>query len=114
MNKVVLLDIEFHFGIGFLTELFENTGTTLTDVLEKVQSGDITIYRYLMYYSRLYSVKRKGQTPDFDFYSIDDLIDSNGGIDGDFIIDFAKAFFESINKNVPVDENKKKVKQPKK
>lgn len=114
MNKIELLGLEFHFGIGFLTELFDNTGTTLTDVLEKVQSGDVSIYRNLMYYSRLYSVKRKGEQPDFDFYTIDDLIDNNGGVEGEFIINFAKAFFESINKGVPVDENKKKVVKTKK
>lgn len=114
MNKIELLGLEFHFGIGFLTELVDNTGLTLLDIDEKVNSGDVSVYRNLMYYSRLYSVKRKGQQPDFDFYTIDSLIDDNGGLQGDFLISFVKAFFESINKNVPVDENKKKVVKTKK
>lgn len=114
MNKIELLGLEFHFGIGFLTELVDNTGITLLDIDEKVNSGDVSIYRSLMYYSRLYSVKRQGKQPDFDLYTIDDLIDNNGGLQGEFIISFVKAFYESINKGVPVDENKKKVVKAKK
>lgn len=114
MNKVILLDIEFHFGIGFLTELIENMGWDLIQIGEKIESGDVSIYRYLMYYSRLYAVKRKHEAVTFDLYDIDNLIDENGGALGETCQSFLKAFLESLAKDVPVDENKKKVKQPKK
>lgn len=108
-NKVILLDKEFHFGIGFLTELIENMQWDLIQIGEKIEAGDVSVYRYLMYYSRLYSVKRKHEQPDFDVYDIDELIDENGGVLGVFCQSFIKAFLESLQKDVPVDENKKKV-----
>lgn len=114
LKKIVLLDIEFHFGLGFLTELYEATGITLLDIENKVKAGDVTIYRSLMYYSRLYSVKRKNETPNFDIYAIDDLIDDNGGIQGKFLMDFATAFWTSVNGGVPVDDKKKVVTSKKK
>lgn len=113
-NKVILLDKEFHFGIGFLTELIENMGWDLVQIGEKIESGDVSIYRYLMYYSRLYSVKRNRKEVDFDLYDIDELIDENGGVLGEFSQSFLKSFLESLSKDVPVDENKKKVTKAKK
>jgi len=112
-NKVILLDKEFHFGIGFLTELIENMGWDLVQIGEKIESGDVSIYRYLMYYSRLYSVKRSRQQVDFDLYDIDELIDENGGVLGDFAQSFLKSFLDSLSKDVPVND-KKKVTKPKK
>lgn len=111
MNKVELLGLEFHFGIGFLTELIENTGFDLVEIGHKMESGEVSIYPKLMYYSRLYSVQRRHQQPDFDMFDINDLIDENGGVTGQFVMDFTKSFLESLQKNVPVDENKKKVKK---
>lgn len=113
MNKVTLLDKEFHFGIGFFSEIFDNTNITLADIFSKIQSNDISIYRTLMFYSLVYAAKRRNETIDFDIYYIDDLIDNNGGVDGEFLVSFAKAFIESVNKNVPVDEKKNKMTHPK-
>ena len=110
-NKTELLGLEFHFGIGFLTELIENTGYTLEEVGHKMESGDVSIYPKLMYYSRLYSVQRKRMQPDFDMFDINDLIDNNGGVLGQFVADFSKAFLQSLKKDVPVDDTKKKVKK---
>jgi len=111
-NKVELLGLEFHFGIGFLTELIENMGFDLVQIGEKIESGDVSVYRYLMYYSRLYSVKRKHEQPNFDLYDIDNLIDENGGVLGEFCQTFLKSFLESLQKDVPVEDNKKKAKNP--
>lgn len=108
-NKIILLDKEFHFGIGFLSELLENTGFGLEEIGHKIDSGDVSIYPKLIYYSRLYSVQRKHEQPDFDLYDINDLIDNNGGVLGDFVKSFTTAFMESLRKDVPVEEVKKKV-----
>lgn len=110
-NKIELLGLEFHFGIGFLTELIENTGYTLEEIGRKMETGDVSIYPKLMYYSRLYSVQRKRQQPDFDMFDINDLIDENGGVLGKFLSDFSKAFLGSLQKDVPVDDTKKKEKK---
>lgn len=113
-NKVILLNLEFHFGIGFLTELIENMQWDLVQIGEKIEAGDVSVYRYMMYYSRLYSVKRKHENIDFDIFDIDSLIDENGGVLGEFCQTFLKSFLQSLQKDVPVDENKKKVIQKKK
>lgn len=109
-NKATLLGIDFHFGIGFLTELIENTGLSLKQIGESIDEGDVSVYPKLIYYSRLYAVKRKHESPNFDIYSIHDLIDENGGVLGKFVKEFTQAFFSSLNKDVPAqEENKKKV-----
>lgn len=106
-NKIELLGKEFHFGIGFLTELIENTGLDLVEIGRKMEAGEVSIYPKLMYYSRLYSAKRKKEVVDFDMFDINDMIDENGGVLGDFVKEFAKAFFDSLSKDVPVDSKKK-------
>jgi len=108
-NKIILVDKEFHFGIGFLTEMIENMGWDLVQIGEKIETGDVSVYRYLMYYSRLYAVKRKRESPDFDMYDIDTFIDDNGGVLGETVQSFLKAFLESLHKDVPASEDKKKV-----
>jgi hypothetical protein len=42
-------------------------------------------------------------------YNVSDWIDENGGVGGDFWNNFHKAFNDSMNKDVPVDNSKKKV-----
>jgi len=111
MNKIILLDKEFHFGIGFLILLTENTGLELAEIGDKMESGNISVFQNLIYYSRLYSVQRKKESVEFDMYDINDMIDENGGILGQFVQDFTKAFLESLSKDVPKPEDKKKVKK---
>lgn len=113
-NKVELLGLEFHFGIGFLVSLTENTGLELQDIGERMEMGDVSVYQKLIYYSRLYSVQRSRKEVNFDMYDINDLIDDNGGVLGDFVKDFATAFLESLQKDVPLQEDKKKVTKGKK
>lgn len=104
-NKINLLGIDFHFGIGFLSELVENTGMNLIEL----GSQDSTVLTpKLMYYSRVYACKRIEKEIDFTMNDIFDLIDYNGGIFGDFCNSFNKAFADSMNKNVPIDNDKKK------
>jgi hypothetical protein len=63
----------------------------------------------MIYYSLAYSYKRKDQEIDFTIYDVNDWIDENGGIGGDFWNNFQKAFNDSMYKDVPVDNSKKKV-----
>lgn len=106
MNKVVLLDKEFHFGIGFLNELLDGTGLRLEELGSQ---EDAVLLPKLMYYSLVYSYKRSSKEIDFTMYDIFDWIDSSSTIGNDFM----KAFNDSMHKDVPVDDSKKKA-NPKK
>ena len=107
MNNKNLLGIDFHFGIGFLNELLDGTGLKLDELAS--QSDEVLMPK-IMYYSRLYACKRIDAIIDFTMIDIFDLIDNNGGIGGKFWFDFKIAFNESMFKDVPVDNEKKKVK----
>lgn len=107
MNNKNLLNIDFHFGIGFLNELLDGTGLKLDELAS--QPDEVLIPK-IMYYSRLYACKRIDAIIDFTMIDIFDLIDNNGGIGGKFWFDFKIAFNESMFKDVPVDDEKKKVK----
>lgn len=104
-NKINLLDIDFHFGIGFLSTLLEGTGLNLVDL---GKTADAILIPKLMYYSRVYATQREGKEVDFTIGDIFDLIDNNGGIGGEFWNSFSLAFSASMHKDVPKDETKKK------
>ena len=106
MNKVVLLDKEFHFGIGFLNELLDGTGLKLDQLTSQ---ADAVLIPKMVYYSLAYSYKRKSKEIDFTMYDVNDWIDENGGIGGEFWVNFQNAFNDSMYKDVPVDNSKKKV-----
>lgn len=109
MNKITLLGIDFHFGIGFLNELLDGTGLKLDEL--GLQPDEVLMPK-IIFYSRLYAVKRVGKVVDFTIYDIHDLIEDNGGIGGKFWFDFKLAFNECMFKDVPKSEtdSKKKVK----
>ncbi len=110
MKKVTLLNKEFHFGIGFLNELLDGTGLRLDELGAQ---DDATLMPKMMYYSLVYGYKRIGKTIDFTMYDVHDWIEENGGIGGEFWNSFHIAFNESMYKDVPTDNSKKKA-NPKK
>jgi hypothetical protein len=105
-NKVNLLDIDFHFGIGFLSALLEGTKLNLTEL--GTQADEVLLPK-IMYYSRAYAMQRADLSVDFNMSDIFDLVDNNGGIAGEFWNSFSVAFSNSMSKDVPVQEGKKKV-----
>jgi hypothetical protein len=109
-NKITLLDIDFHFGLGFLSTLIEGTGLAITNLGSQ---DDTVLIPKLMYYSRKYACDREGKEISFSMHDIYDLIDENGGFGGEFWNSFTKAFSDSMYKGVPV-EDKKKVTKAKK
>ena len=108
MNKVTLLDREFHLGIGFLNKFIDGTGKDLATLGEEMQNNIVVILPKMMFYSLAYSYERSGKELDFDINTIFDLIDENGGVNGSFCADFLNAFTEAMYKDVPVDNSKKK------
>ena len=113
-NKVTLLGKEFHLGIGFLNLLIDGTGKDLITLGQEVQTNSVVIVPKMMYFSLLYAYQRANKEIDFTQNNIYDWIDSNGGTIGAFWNDFLIAFSKSMNQDVPVDESKKKVMNPKK
>ena len=105
-NKVTLLDIDFHFGIGFLSSLLEGTGLNL---IELGKQPDEVLIPKIMFYSRAYAMTRQGLEIDFTITDIFDLVDENGGIGSEFWNSFSLAFANSMSKDVPKQEGKKKV-----
>lgn len=114
MKSIKLIGKDFHFGIGFLNELIDNTELDLYQIDEKLAKGDISIIPNMIYYSHLYACKRKDIDVTFNKYDVNDWIDDNGGLQSGFVIDFINAFKDSLIKDVPIDENKKKVTTKKK
>ena len=107
MHKKTILGMDFHFGIGFLSELIEGTGLKLEELGAQ---DDIILMPKIMYFSHLYAMKRQSVEIDFTIENLHDFIDDNGGVGGKFWIDFKIAFNESMFKDVPVDTDKKKAK----
>jgi len=114
VNKVTLLDREFHLGIGFLNLLIEHTGKDLITLGQEVQTKAPIVVPKMMYCALSYSAQRVGKEMTETIDDIYDLIDNNGGTNGAFWNDFLTAFAKSMHQDVPVDEGKKKVVNPKK
>ncbi len=108
MNKRTLLDREFHFGIGFLNELIDGTGKGLEVIGDEVVNNSAVMVPKMMFYSLLYAYKRSQKEVDFTIDDIYDLIDENGGLHNGFFNDFLVSFQESMYKDVPADNSKKK------
>ena len=108
MNSKKILEMDFHFGLGFLSDLIEGTGMKLDELSTQ---DDIILIPKLMFYSHKNALQRQGLEIDLTINTLHDFIDDNGGVGGKFWIDFKIAFQESMYKDVPVETNdKKKVK----
>ena len=108
-NKITLLDIEFHFGLGFLNQLTEGINLSFSELGKQVTENRVKIVPLMMWHSMNYALYRKEKECKHSIDYIYDLIDENGGIDGDFWNQFLLAFQDSMFKGVPVEEDKKKV-----
>src|SRR5688572_11512550 len=105
MNKRTILGKEFHFGIGFLNKLIDGTGKDFNTLIAEIESSPISTIPKMVYFSLAYSYDRASKEYDFTINDIYDLIDDNET----FSVDFLNAFMESVYKDVPVDNSKKKV-----
>ena len=110
-TKIELLGIWYYLGLGFLNELLNGTGKKLSE-FEDVDN--VVLVPQLIYYSRLYAAKRLGLSTDFTQEDIFDYIDDNGGLNGEFFTNFYVAYIKAMTEDVPLNEDKKKVKAPKK
>lgn len=115
MNKIILdfggKPREFHFGLGFIGKMLEETNTNMIDFDKVRLENPFKWIPLMMFYSLSYSVNRKGEIADFDLFDVTDWIDELPA-DSKVLFDFNNAFTQSLVKNVPsLPENNN---QPKK
>jgi hypothetical protein len=109
INKITLLNKEFRLGIGFVNKLIDGTGKDWNSILKEFGTNAVVIIPQMMYYSLAFSYERKENELDFTIYDVYDWLDENDGVNGEFSVSFQNAFVQSITKDVPIDEDKKKV-----
>ncbi len=94
-------EIEFHFGLGFLGELFEKEDTSLEQLIKDIEKNIVKYLPPVMLESAKYAALRKGETLDLSLFDIIDLIDEDGGLHSKATLDFYNAFIKSLTKDVP-------------
>lgn len=110
MNKINLFIggqyRDFHFGLGFLGNLLEETNTNMVDFDEKRTSNPFKWVPLMMFHSCAWGFIREGKTVDF---TLQDMINWIDDTDVETLQKFNEAFVNSLVKNVPIDTSKKKV-----
>ncbi len=108
-------EIDFHFGLGFLGELFDKEDTSLEQLIKDIEKNIVKHLPPVMLQSAKYAALRKGEKFDLSLFDIIDLIDDDGGLQSKATLEFYNAFIQSLTKNVPEepkkeDDSEKKVK----
>lgn len=114
MNKIRLnlggKTREFHFGLGFIGSFLEASKISMSEIDVKLQENPFKYIPEMMYHSLKYADLRNGNEIDFDAFDVAEWIDEVGGIGSKVVVDFSTAFFQSLIKDVPKqEEDKKKV-----
>lgn len=99
-------DRVFHFGLGFLGNLLEETNTNMVDFDEKRLANPFKWVPLMMFHSCAYGYIREGKEVDFTLQNMINWIDET---DVETLQKFNEGFVNSLVKNVPVDTSKKKV-----
>lgn len=100
----------FYFGLGFLGNLLEKENVGIGEIDAKLINNPFKWTPLIMYYSLAWGYIRKNERPDFDVFDVTEWIDEIG-IDDTVIVDFFTAFRQSLTKDVPVQEDKKKARK---
>jgi hypothetical protein len=98
----------FYFGLGFLGNLLEKENISIGEIDQKIIDNPFKWMPLIMYYSCAFGYTRKNENPPFDVFDITEWVDE-AGIDGTIVIDFFNAFRQSLVKDVPQTNDKKKV-----
>jgi hypothetical protein len=98
----------FYFGLGFLGNLLEKENISIGEIDQKIIDNPFKWMPLIMYYSCAFGYNRKNENPPFDVFDITEWVDE-AGIDGTIVIDFFNAFRQSLVKDVPQTNDKKKV-----
>ena len=100
-------DRTFYFGLGFLGNLLEKENIGINEIDEKLINNPFKWMPLIMYYSLVFGYTRKNEFAPFDAFDVAEWIDEVG-IDNTVIVDFFKAFRQSLTKDVPENKEVKK------
>jgi len=103
------LDRVFYFGLGFLGNLLEQSGVGMHEIDTKIQENPFKWMPEIMYHSVSYGYLKNNEIVPFTKFDLSEWIDDDGGMDSKVVTDFFTAFRQSLVKDVPIVETKKKV-----
>ena len=86
----------FWFGLGFLGSYLANSNIKLSEIDQAIESNPFRAIPEMMFQSLKYGYDRVGASVDFSLYDVAEWIDENGGVSGDLVQTFLKAFGESM------------------
>jgi len=119
----------FYFGLGFLGNLLETENIQLHEISEKLLKNSYKWMPLVMYHSLAWGYIRKNENVPFNVLDVADWIDELESFDDVEVVlrlnedgtnetttvklqtvvkTYFTAFWDSINKNVPVQEDSKK------
>ena len=100
-------ELTFSLGLGLIGELLEELDLETNVFFSKVSKNPYKYYPIIMYFSAKLYNEQNGIETDFTLKDIiSDLEQYNYlGVDDNPILEFGKIFWDSVNKNVPVEES---------
>lgn len=101
-------DRVFYFGLGFLGNLLEKENISIQEIGYKAVANPYKWNPLIMFYSLEYGYIRKGEECPFTVFNVTEWIEDAGGFESDVYRSFEKAFADSLTKDVPKQEDKKK------
>jgi len=110
MSKQVKIELNnkeytFPFGLGFLGDCLENLGLNVFEIGKKLDDNPFKWIPMLMLESHKYNCYLNGVDVEFDFKQLIEMLDNEEGKKK--MNNFLIAFINSLNKDVPKQENVK-------
>ena len=97
----------FKFGLGFLGELMHAEKTDLEGVINNLNENILRSAPLYMFYSYKFNQETKGELPKLTRFDFIDLIENDPKkYDADFVIEWTKAFFKSIQVDLKIEVEK--------
>jgi len=100
-------EIKFSFGLGFLGELIDDLDIGFDELFIKYDRNPFKYIPLIMFHSAKFTAENNDKEIDFTKNDLCNWIDDDGGLKNESMIKFSHAFIESINKDVPKEEESK-------
>ena len=97
----------FHFGTGFIGEVIEKLNIGFEDLQNAVNKNPYKTIPVLLYESHRWACVVDGVECEMRLPDMVTAIDAEGGVGGEKVLEFLRAFGKSRTKDVPEDAKKK-------